>query len=216
MVTHAASLLPEQRVTIGRSIPNSPCYILDSHHNVVPVGAIGEIFIGGPGVSPGYLNRPDLNVTKFITNPFGPGTLYATGDFGRWLNNGEVECLGRIDDQVKVRGYRVELSEIRNTLLATNVAQDAVVLVLQKQLVAFVSPDTIDTVHLLDILAQLLPHYMLPSHVIPVPSIPLNFNGKVNQHALKHAFHEYMATVRDCIVPAATNVTPHMQALQQA
>ncbi|KAJ1976921.1 hypothetical protein H4R35_002496, partial [Dimargaris xerosporica] len=186
-----------------------------SHRNVAPMGVIGEVFIGGPGVSPGYVNRPDLNTTKFIANPFGRGTLYATGDLGRWLSNGEVECLGRMDDQVKVRGYRIELSEIRSALLTTGAVQNAAVLVLQKQLVAFVSPDSIDTLHLHDALAQQLPHYMVPSHVVAVSSIPLTFNGKVDQHALKQAFDQQMTTVRECNVPAATETTPHTQALQQ-
>ncbi|KAJ1972765.1 hypothetical protein H4R35_004494 [Dimargaris xerosporica] len=216
MVTHVATLRPDRRVTIGQPIPNAPCYILDTHRNVVPIGVTGEIYVGGPGVSPGYLNHADLNAIKFIANPFGAGTLYATGDLGRWLSNGEIECLGRIDDQVKVRGYHVELSEISNALLATNIVQDAFVLLLQKRLVAFVSPDTIDTVHLLDMLVQHLPHYMVPSHVVTFSSIPLTINGKVDQRALKKAYDEHIVAVRANNTPAATKDTPHTQALQQA
>ncbi|KAJ1973379.1 hypothetical protein H4R34_005096, partial [Dimargaris verticillata] len=216
MVTHVATLRPGRRVTIGRPIPNATCYILDAHCNAVPVGVIGEIFIGGPGVSPGYLHRPDLNATKFIANPFGDGTLYATGDLGRWLSNGDVECLGRIDDQVKFNGYRIELGEIRNALLTTDMVQDASVLVFQKQLVAFVSPDTVDGALLLDELSQRLPHYMFPNHVISIPSIPLTFNGKTDLPALKQAFDEYLATRRESNLPAIAKPTPQTQALRQA
>ncbi|KAJ1976316.1 hypothetical protein H4R35_002754, partial [Dimargaris xerosporica] len=161
MVTHAAHLRIGHRVTIGRPIPNVPCYILDSQRNVVPVGVIGEIYIAGPSVSPGYLNRPDLNATKFLANPFGDGTMYATGDLGRWLSNGEVECLGRMDDQVKVRGYRIELAEVANTLLAQPSVAAGAVQLYDQQLVAFVTPNDIDTTAVLNALTTQLPHYMV-------------------------------------------------------
>ncbi|KAJ1973046.1 hypothetical protein H4R35_004337, partial [Dimargaris xerosporica] len=132
-----------------------------AHHNVVPLGAIGEIYIGGPGISPGYLNRPD-NATKFITNPFGKGTLYATGDLGRWLSNGEVECLGRIDDQVKVRGYRIELEE----------------------LIGYVAPQDIDVQAIIAFVKAYLPHHMVPAVIVPFDALPLTHIGKIDRKAL--------------------------------
>ncbi|KAJ1973094.1 hypothetical protein H4R34_005191, partial [Dimargaris verticillata] len=216
MVSHIVRLLPDRRVTIGRSIPNVPCYILDSHRNVVPVGVIGEIFIGGPGVSPGYLNRPDLNATKFIANPFGNCTLYATGDLGRWLSNGEVECLGRMDDQVKVRGYRIELAEVTSVLLAQPGVTAVAVQVYDKQVVAFAAPTDIDTKTVLHALTTQLPHYMVPNHIVPVSSIPQTANGKLDARALKTYFAEYQQQLRAKALTSTVSQSPQWEALQQA
>ncbi|KAJ1970314.1 hypothetical protein H4R34_006091, partial [Dimargaris verticillata] len=216
MVTHAAHLRPGQRVTIGRPIPNVPCYILDTHRNVVPVGVIGEIFIGGPGVSPGYLNRPDLNATKFIASPFGDGTLYATGDLGRWLSNGQVECLGRMDDQVKVRGYRIELAEVTSALLAQPGVTAVAVQVYDKQLVAFAAPNNIDTTAVLHALTTQLPHYMIPSHIVPVSFFPQTANGKLNAGALETYFAEYQQQLRAKVSVSTVAQSPQWEALQRA
>ncbi|KAJ1980134.1 hypothetical protein H4R34_002566, partial [Dimargaris verticillata] len=217
MVSHVARLAPAQRVAIGRPIANAPCYILDAVMNPVPVGVIGEIYIGGPGVSPGYVNRPDLNERKFVANPFGDGTLYATGDLGRWLCTKEVECLGRRDDQVKVRGFRVELDEIRNCLLAHPTINDAAVAILAaKQLVAFVCPATADSVVLLDHLVNLLPHYMIPGHMLPLPTIPKTANDKVNRQALDHVFTEYLASLCSTHAASAEPTDAKSQALVHA
>ncbi|KAJ1973216.1 hypothetical protein H4R34_005151, partial [Dimargaris verticillata] len=215
-MSHSVRVHSGQVVTIGKPIANTTCYILDTHRSLVPIGVTGEIYIGGPAVSPGYLHRPDLNKVRFIANPFGDGTLYATGDLGRWLSNGEVECLGRMDDQVKVRGHRIELSEVRNALLATDVAQNVAALVVQKQLVAFVSPNAVDTTHLFHELAILLPQYMVPSHIVPIMSIPMTANGKVDNHALKATFGEYQTHIRKSAPPNVADVSPQGRALQQA
>ncbi|KAJ1977857.1 hypothetical protein H4R35_002129, partial [Dimargaris xerosporica] len=216
VMSHSARVHLGQVVTIGRPIPHSPCYILDAHHNVVPVGAIGEIYIGGPGISPGYLNRPDLNATKFITNPFGKGTLYATGDLGRWLSNGEVECLGRIDDQVKVRGYRIEQAEVMGALLAQPAVTAGAVQVCDQQLVAFATPADIDTTAVLNALATQLPHYMVPSHIVPVASIPQTANGKVDARALKACFVEYQRQLQVNALASTQTQSRQLDALQQA
>lgn len=121
-----------EKVLIGKPIANTSIYILGKQLELVPVGVIGEICIGGAGLSRGYLNRPDLTNQKFIPNPFNnfPGAvIYKSGDLGRWLPDGSLECLGRIDDQVKIRGYRIELGEIESVLINSGLVNQAVVLV---------------------------------------------------------------------------------------
>ena len=108
-----------ERATIGRPISNTQVYILDSHQHLVAIGVPGELHLGGAGLARGYLNRPDLTAEKFIRNPFStvPGArLYQTGDLARYLPTGEIEYLGRIDNQVKIRGLRIELGEIETIL----------------------------------------------------------------------------------------------------
>lgn len=114
-------------VPIGRPIPNTQAYILDGHRQPVPVGAVGELFIGGAGVVEGYWRRPDLSAERFLDNPFAPGRLYRTGDRARWRDGGTIEFLGRTDQQVKIRGFRVELEEIEAALMAHPLVSDAVV-----------------------------------------------------------------------------------------
>ncbi|KAJ1978798.1 hypothetical protein H4R35_001758 [Dimargaris xerosporica] len=191
IISHAAQVHSGQPITIGRPVPNTSCYILDPHKNVTPVGVVGEIHIGGPGVSPGYLNRPDLNPSRFIPNPFGSGKLYTTGDLGRWLRSGDVECLGRIDNQVKVRGHRIELTEVTNALLAQPKITTAVVQVYHSQLVAFVGPVHVDSQELLTALAKQLPHYMVPSHILTIAAVPQTANGKIDTRALEARFAQY-------------------------
>ncbi len=104
---------------IGKPLDNVKCYVLSDSRKVLPIGAEGELYIGGEGVSRGYLNKPDLTADKFILNPFSDDSddlLYKTDDMVRWSPNGKLEYLGRIDDQVKIRGFRIELGEIENTL----------------------------------------------------------------------------------------------------
>ena len=116
---------------IGRPIGNTRVYVLDAQQRPLPIGAPGEIVIGGDGVALGYLNRPELNAEKFIRDPFSEqpeALLYRTGDIGRWLGNGLLECLGRNDDQVKIRGLRIELGEIEARLTACAGVKETVVL----------------------------------------------------------------------------------------
>ena len=106
---------------IGKPIRNVVMYILDVHFQLVPIGVIGELYIGGVGVARGYLNRPELTAERFIPDPFSgePGArLYRTGDLARWLPDGNLEYVGRMDDQVKIRGYRIELGEVESALRA--------------------------------------------------------------------------------------------------
>ncbi len=137
------------RITIGRPIDNTQVHVLDRSGHVCPIGVIGELAIGGDGVARGYWNRPDLTASRFIADPTRPGSaarLYLTGDQGRWLPDGRLECLGRMDSQVKVRGYRIELGEIETLLNAHATVRQAVVVARTEgaedaQLVAYVVPE---------------------------------------------------------------------------
>jgi tyrocidine synthetase-3 len=178
----------DERILIGKPIANTSMYILRDK-NPLPIGITGEVFIGGAGVGRGYINRDDLNHASFVDNPYIPGgRLYKSGDLGRWLPDGNLELLGRTDDQVKVRAYRVELGEIEQQLVRVAKVRDAAVTVRdQSELVAFLIPsDTgkIDPDHLRQQLAQTLPSYMIPAQFAELDEFPLTSNGKVNRQAL--------------------------------
>jgi amino acid adenylation domain-containing protein/non-ribosomal peptide synthase protein (TIGR01720 family) len=176
---------------IGTPLGNVKLYIMDSDHQLMPIGAVGEIVVGGAGVSRGYLNRQELNNERFINNPFSPGEfLYCSGDLGLQLSGGEVVYKGRGDDQVKIRGYRIELGEIERSLLQ-HAAINAAVVVKHTaaqgsaQLVAYIVGDKQLTVQeMRSYLAESLPDYMLPSHFIQINSLPVTANGKVNRALL--------------------------------
>ncbi len=180
---------------IGRPIQNFQLYVLDEYMNPVPIGASGELYIGGVGLARCYLNRPDLTAEKFVPNPFSavPGErLYRTGDLVRYLADGNIEFLGRIDHQVKLRGFRIELGEIENVLHEHPDIQDAIVIVREdvpadKRLVAYIVPasgSTMETGALRRYLRDRLPDYMVPSHIIPLEFMPLTPSGKVDRNAL--------------------------------
>jgi aspartate racemase len=184
----------ETTVPIGRPISNTQIYVLDSELQLVPVRAPGELHIAGAGLGRGYFNRPDLTAESFIPNPFGPpgSRLYRTGDMVRYSDNGTVEFLGRIDLQVKVRGYRIELQEIEATLLSDPSVGQAVVLAsedasLDKRLVAYVvgqNGAAPDLEKLRAYLTRNLPDYMIPSAFVVMKQLPLTPNGKVDRSAL--------------------------------
>ncbi|MEQ1965382.1 amino acid adenylation domain-containing protein, partial [Xenorhabdus khoisanae] len=181
-----------QSIPIGRPIGNTRIYLLDPHGQLVPVGAIGEIHIGGTGVARGYLNRPELTEERFLPDPFFPepdARMYKTGDLGRWLPDGNIEYLGRNDFQVKLRGFRIELGEIENALASHPQVKQAVVIIHEhngnKVLVAYLVTESVlsdDT--LIRYLSSRLPEYMLPASFTRIESIPLTRNGKVDRHAL--------------------------------
>ncbi|KAJ1659927.1 Nonribosomal peptide synthetase [Dispira simplex] len=198
VVATTKEVKPGDKITIGRPLPNRECYILDNQRQLLPIGAIGEIFIGGVGVSHGYINRPDLNESRFLPNPFAAGRLYRTGDYGRWLPNGELECLGRTDDQVKLRGFRVELGEVRGALLKQPGVRDAFVMVVDKKLlVGFIigEPEISFSYHdLRKSLGKCLPKYMIPHHLVIMQNqsgFPRTVNGKIDQQRLHAVFQDY-------------------------
>ncbi|WP_148707481.1 non-ribosomal peptide synthetase, partial [Chitinophaga skermanii] len=173
-----------EKVLIGRPVQNVDVYILDKNLHRLPVGVPGELYIGGVQVALGYLNNPALTAERFITNPFGEGTLYKTGDLASWAASGEIEYHGRIDDQVKIRGYRIELGEIETTLQQSGLVQQNVVIAYEGKLVAYVVAEDFNKDNILQYLQQRLPSYMVPSLMVNVPSIPVTSNGKVDRKAL--------------------------------
>ncbi|MCX7746885.1 MAG: condensation domain-containing protein [Clostridia bacterium] len=176
-------------VPIGKPVSNTTVYILDHHLNIVPVGVSGEIYIGGDGVGAGYLNNAVLTREKFVKNPHIEGEiLYKTGDYARWLPDGNVEFLARKDDQVKIRGFRIELGEIKNQILKFEGITDAVLVVIEEKDKAicayFTAGAQVDLVDLKSYLSMKLPEYMVPAFLVQLDKIPLNANGKINKDAL--------------------------------
>ncbi|KAJ1925728.1 hypothetical protein IWQ60_004367, partial [Tieghemiomyces parasiticus] len=194
--SHAWEVEPGRPVTIGRPITGSECFIVDRFDRLVPIGVVGEICVGGLGVSAGYVNRPDLNDAKFVSLPYSDGLVYRTGDLGRWLPSGEVESLGRRDDQVKLRGFRIELAEVRGAILGLLGVQDAHVLVHERSLVAFICPHQLDEQSIASALRRVLPAYMVPNHSLGLDRIPCTPNGKADQPALLALFTEYLRTLQ--------------------
>jgi amino acid adenylation domain-containing protein len=187
--------LDSSSVPIGQPIANTQLYVLDQEHQLVPIGVPGELYIGGVPLARGYLNRPELTAVKFIPNSFSnePGTrLYRTGDLARYRPDGNLEFLGRIDHQVKVRGYRVELGEIEGLLGQHSEVQEAVVLMREdvpgdQRLVAYCVTNTeavLTTSDLRNFLKEKLPEYMVPSVFIHLKALPLTTNGKIDRRAL--------------------------------
>ena len=193
---HACERASERRIVpIGRPVANTQLYVLDNNLNPIPGGVPGELYIGGEGLARGYFNRPDLTAERFIPNLFGdePGQrLYRTGDLARYLDDGDLEFLGRADHQVKIRGYRIELGEIEAALRRHSGVSEAVVIAeedgnLEKRLVAYlVSRDglALSDGELRGFLKQRLPEYMAPSFFVILKRLPLTPNGKVDRRAL--------------------------------
>ena len=177
-------------ISIGKPINNTKAYIVDSETlNIQPIGVPGELFIGGAGIMRGYLNDENLTQTKVINNPFGEGKVYKTGDLARWLPDGNLEYLGRIDNQVKIRGLRIELGEIEYYLNEIAEIKEAIVVVVEnngdKLLVAYcVIQEEIDRDYIKRYLRNKIPDYMVPSYIVYLDSMPLNQNGKINKKNL--------------------------------
>jgi len=178
-------------VPIGRPIANTQIYILDDDREPVPVGVPGELYIGGDGVTRGYLDREALTAERFLDDPFRPGRrMYRTGDLARYRPDGVIEFLGREDFQVKIRGHRIELGEIEAALEAMVEVEAAVALVHESdddaRLVAYVQPTgaTADAVALRDALEAKLPPIMVPSDIVVLDAFPLTANGKIDRQAL--------------------------------
>jgi amino acid adenylation domain-containing protein/non-ribosomal peptide synthase protein (TIGR01720 family) len=192
-------------VPIGVPVDNAQIYLLDKYMKNVPHGGIGELYIAGDGLARGYLNKPELTAEKFITNPFKPGEkMFKTGDTARRLRGGDIEFLGRADQQVKIKGYRIETAEIEFYLLKHEHIDHAVVLAKNDDtgynyLVAYILPSretsqtalvenrkgsVIELTELRDFLSRYLPGFMIPSYFVPMEKLPLTPNGKIDRDAL--------------------------------
>jgi len=193
---------------IGRPIPDLQVYLLDQYLQLVPVGVPGEMYVGGAGVTKGYLNRPELTKERFISSPFEkdevipptplnkggnePSKLYKTGDLARYLPKGELEYLRRIDNQVKIRGFRIELGEIEALLASHPQIWETVVIVRDdatgdKRLVAYIVPQSEKIITINEIrqfLKAKLPDYMIPNAFVILDALPLTANGKIDRRAL--------------------------------
>src|SRR4029079_17301391 len=187
-----ATSLGAQTVPLGRPLANTYAFVVDAYGNEQPVGIPGELWLGGAGVTQGYLNRPALTGERFTS--FRGAKVYRTGDRVRRLADGTLEFLGRADDQVKVRGYRVELGEVEQALRAHPGVAQGVVVKREEELVAYAvakaagyavsHSDRPTAEKLIEWLAAQLPAYMVPSAVVLLDALPLTANGKLDRAAL--------------------------------
>jgi amino acid adenylation domain-containing protein len=197
-------------INIGRPIANTEVHIFDAHQQPLAVGGEGELLIGGDSVARGYLNRPELTAEKFIPHPSKPGQrLYRTGDLARFRPDGAIDCLGRLDFQIKVQGIRIEPGEIEAVLATHPAVRQAVVVAREdasgdKRLVAYFTTaegKTPSVSELRALVQDRLPAYMVPAAFVPLAKIPLTPNGKVDSKALPKPTHQRPALGRDFIAP---------------
>ncbi|MEO1625539.1 MAG: amino acid adenylation domain-containing protein [Bacteroidota bacterium] len=226
----AAKLNDAKELTIGQPLLGESIYILSPDHQLTPIGAAGEILIGGDSLARGYCNKSELTQQKFISHPFDPEKkLYRTGDLGAWSADGSLLFLGRLDDQVKWRGYRIELGEIEFVIQQHESIERAVVLLTQgdgteKDMLCFVEASAeIGTEQLKNFLRKKLPLYMIPSSILQVEKIPMNSSGKVDRKALLSQQHKdlqedtaYAAPTNDIqetIIDALSKLTKRKRAI---
>ncbi|MFW0739604.1 amino acid adenylation domain-containing protein [Flavobacterium sp. T12S277] len=201
--------LPAGNIPVGKPIANTQTFILDKDQKIVPVGVIGEICVGGAGLAKGYLNRPELTAEKFIEHPYKTNErLYKTGDLGKWLPDGNIEFLGRKDDQVKISGYRIEPGEVEQALLSHALINEAVVVVEINQfniksLIAYivVSDTTLSLEQLRAFLKNLIPNYSIPSEFIALEQLPITINGKIDKKELANTPGTRIASERQYVAP---------------
>jgi amino acid adenylation domain-containing protein len=206
---------------IGRVISNSQSLVLSQHQGLLPIGCVGELYLGGDGVARGYLNHDELTAQRFMTHPLVDGPVYRTGDLVRYRADGQLVFVGRIDDLVKVRGFRIELGEIEYELTRLDAVTEAVVCVLEQRLVAYVVVDgagvmsndgaSADDDEQAELKGQLklqlqqtLPDYMMPSAFVCLDKFPLTPNGKVDKRALPKPRLAAAVTSVDYIAPQSS------------
>ncbi|PCN44848.1 non-ribosomal peptide synthetase [Brevibacillus laterosporus] len=181
----------DQAITIGRPLANVTVYIVNNEHHLQPIGVVGELCIAGRGLGRGYLNRPELTEEKFVANPFVPGErMYKTGDLAKWRPDGTIEYVGRVDEQVKVRGFRIEIGEIESTILQYHGVGEVVVTAQQDQhaqqylCAYFVAEKEVVLADLRKFVSKELPAYMVPTYFVQLLELPTTANGKVDKRAL--------------------------------
>ncbi|MEO6238624.1 MAG: amino acid adenylation domain-containing protein [Vicinamibacterales bacterium] len=204
---------PVNRVLIGTPIANTQIYVVDGNMRPTPIGVPGELYIGGDGVTHGYLGRPELTAERFVGNPFRDGSstgkLYRTGDIARYLRDGNIECLGRTDDQVKIRGFRIELGEIEDALSQHASVGRVSVIAREdrpgdRRLVAYVVPSAGTTLSDSELKAHLqrtLPSHLIPSVFVHLDALPLTPSGKVDRRSLPTPFNPAAAALEAFVGP---------------
>ncbi len=172
-------------IPIGFPLANSTCYVVSNTGKLQPVGVPGELWVGGDGLSLGYLNRPDLTEEKFIKNPFGDGKVYKTGDLTVFLPDGSINYIGRIDNQIKLRGFRIELSEIDSKILTFHGVKESVTIIHNRNICSYIVTEShLSLDDLRKYLGTVLPSFMVPNFITVLDSLPLNVNGKVDRKKL--------------------------------
>ncbi|KAF0711903.1 hypothetical protein As57867_004980, partial [Aphanomyces stellatus] len=186
--THFVKLDMGDAITVGSPVPNVTSYVLDKFHQQVPVGVVGEMYLGGVCVSSGYINLPEQNIERFVPNPFSANTsrMFRTGDLCRLLPSGQFEILGRLDSQVKLKGYRIELEEVAEAMTQHPGITTAAVIVKDNcYLVGYFTPANVNVHELERSVADHLPTYMVPSVWVGLEAMPLNTNGKIDKIVLQ-------------------------------
>jgi len=216
---------PQAKPTIGRPVSNTTIYVLDARLQPVPIGVIGELYIGGAGVARGYLDRPELNAERFIADPFSgqPGArLYRTGDNARYRPDGQIEYLGRADQQVKIRGFRIELGEIEVALRTHPAVAEAAVTARElggeRRLVAYIVPHRGETppADWRSFLQRTLPDSMIPAALVVLDAMPRTANGKIERKALPNPELSPASADRRGVVPPRDELEKRLIAIWES
>ncbi|MFT5823207.1 MAG: amino acid adenylation domain-containing protein [Crocinitomix sp.] len=201
-------------IYIGAPIANTRIYILNEDDQIAPLGVVGEICIAGAGLAKGYLNQESLTAEKFVDNPYNVGEqIYKTGDLAKWLSNGNIDFVGRKDEQVKIKGYRIELAEIDLALKQFEAVNNSIVLAInneqnEKELVAYLTAkEELNVTVVRSFLAERLPEYMLPTHFVQLDELPLTTNGKIDKKALPSPTGLGLKTGVEFIAPSTIQET---------
>ena len=189
ILSNVQNLNGEKEITVGPPILNTQMYILDKNMKQLPIGVVGEIYIAGIQVGEGYIGKEEMTKQRFLKNPFGPGKIYKTGDIGRWTFDGKIQCLGRVDNQVKLRGLRIELGEIEDEMLkmpgVTSAIVNKVSLDGKESLCGYYVADNNLAENIVkENLRKFLPPYMVPTYIIKLDKMPYTINRKIDRKAL--------------------------------